>query len=123
MKRLKFFDKDSIEWTGIDDLHGFFRAMLMLKKRNPAMRAGDPSVTTHRLHTKLDDHLFVFARRAGDDQVIVLLNFSGENLTLPVSELLIQGPHREVFSGIWMDLSLAPLLQFLPWGYMVLEKV
>jgi alpha-amylase len=123
MKRLKFFDKDSIEWTGIDELHGFFRAMLMLRKRNPAMRAGDPSVTTHRLHTKLDDHIFAFAHRAGDDQVVVLLNLSGENLTLPVSELLLQGPFRELFSGIWMDLTRAPLLQFLPWGYMVLEKV
>jgi len=97
--------------------------MLMLRKRNPAMRAGDPSVTTHRLHTNLDDHIFAFARRAGNDQVVVLLNLSGENLSLPVSELLLQGPYREVFSGIWMDLTRAPLLQFLPWGYMVLEKV
>jgi glycosidase len=122
-KRLKFFDKDPIEWTGRYELHGFFQALLSLRKRNPAMRAADKSVTTHRLHTKADQRCFAFAKRAGDDVVLVLLNFSPEPLPVAANELLVQGEFRDIFTGNIDNLSLAPTLTIAPWGYAVLEKI
>src|SRR5260221_9276539 len=44
LKRLKFFDKDLIPWSGQYELHNFYKALLHLRKRNAAMRAGDPAV-------------------------------------------------------------------------------
>jgi hypothetical protein len=32
MERLKFFDKDTIEWPQENDLHEFYKALLDLKK-------------------------------------------------------------------------------------------
>jgi alpha-amylase len=122
-KRLKFFDKDQIDWAGRYEWHGFFRTLLQLRKRNPALRSGDPSVTLHRLHTSLDDHSFAFARRTGDDQVVVMLNLSGSEITIPVSELLLNGAFREAFTGIWTDLSKIPSIILPPWGYAIYEKV
>jgi glycosidase len=122
-KRLKFFDKDQIDWTGQYELHGFFRALLQLRKRNPALRSGDPASTLHRLHTSIDDRCFAFARRAGDDQVVVVLNLSADELQLPVSQLLIQGTYREVFTGNWQNMSPAGNLVLPAWGYAVYEKV
>jgi glycosidase len=122
-KRLKFFDKDPIEWTGQYALHGFYRTLLRLRKSNPALRSGDPSVTIHRLRTTLDERSFVFARRAGDDQVVVVLNLSPEPLALPVSELLLKGIYREAFTGEWLDLGRVPALHIQPWGWLVFEKV
>ena len=121
-KRLRFFDKDPIEWTGRYELHGFFRTLLRLRKSNPALRSGDPSVTIHRLHNRFDERCFVFARRAGDDQVVVILNLSAEPLAMPVSDLLLGGVYREAFTGEWLDLSRVPALDVPPWGYHVLEK-
>jgi glycosidase len=122
-KRLKFFDKDPIEWTGQYDLHGFFRTLLTLRKRNPALHSGDPSTTLHRLHTRSDDRSFAFARRSGDDQVVVILNLSDQQLTLPVPELLLQGIYREAFSGTWFDLARLHEFHLDPWGYLILEKL
>ncbi|HEV9038300.1 MAG TPA: alpha-amylase family glycosyl hydrolase, partial [Puia sp.] len=121
-KRLKFFDKDSIEWTGRYELHGFFRTLLWLRKSNPALRSGDPLVTIHRLRTQFDERAFIFARRSDEDQVVVVLNLSPEPLQLPVGELLLKGIYREVFTGFWFDLSRVPTLYIPPWGYNVLEK-
>ncbi|GGB22024.1 alpha-amylase family glycosyl hydrolase [Puia dinghuensis] len=121
-KRLKFFDKDQIDWTGRYEMHGFYRTLLQLRKRNPALRSGDPAVTLHRLHTSLDDRSFVFARRAGDDLVLVVLNLSAAELTLPVAQLLIHGSYREAFTGTWLDLPAAGNLVLPGWGYAVYEK-
>ena len=122
-KRLKFFDKDRIDWTGHYEMHGFYRALLSLRKRNPALRSGDPAITLHRLHTTHDDRCFAFARRAGDDQVVVILNLSAQPLSLPVTNLLLQGSYRDVFTGVWCDLSRVTQLDLPAWGYNVFEKV
>jgi glycosidase len=122
-KRLKFFDKDQIDWTGQYDLHGFFRTLLQLRKRNPALRSGDPAVTVHRLHTTLDHRCFVFARRAGNEQIVVVLNLSPDELHLPGSELLLQGIYREAFTGNWTEMSRTGQLVLPAWGYAVYEKI
>jgi alpha-amylase len=123
-KRLKFFDKDFIEWTGRYELHGFFRTLLTLRKTNRALRAGEPGGTLHRLHTRsADDRCFAFARRAGEEQVVVLLNISGEPLSVAVSELLLTGSYREVFTGVYADLSRMSAFELPAWGYAVYEKI
>jgi len=75
------------------------------------------------LNTKMDDRCFAFARRSGDDQVVVILNLSAHPLALPVSELLLQGVYREAFTRDWMDLSKFSVLTMQPWAYLVLEKI
>jgi glycosidase len=122
-KRLRFFDKDQIDWTGHYELHGFFRTLLQLRKRNPALRSGDPAVTLHRLRHSCDDRCFTFARRAGNDQVVVALNLSPDELHLPVSQLLLQGVYREAFTGNWLDLSATANINLPAWGYAVYEKL
>jgi hypothetical protein len=42
LKRLKFFEKDEINWGSRNELHDFYKNLLHLHSRNPALRAGDP---------------------------------------------------------------------------------
>jgi glycosidase len=122
-KRLRFFEKDQIDWTGSYEFHSFFRTLLQLRKRNPALHSASPAVSIHRLNTSIDDRCFAFARRAGEDQVLVLLNLSEQEMVLPVSELLTQGTWREVFTGNWTNLSKASHFVLPPCGYAVYEKL
>src|SRR5690606_7575872 len=39
-KRLEFFEKDPIPWTGKYELHDFYKKLLELRKENNAMRGG-----------------------------------------------------------------------------------
>lgn len=128
-KRLKFFDKDQIDWMGHCELETFYKGLLDLRKRNPALRACDPAVTTHRLHTRMGDRCFIFIRRAGEDEVLVVLNLSPEPLSLPASELLLQGCFTDIFTGAVADLTVGleggartGSIELLPWGYTVREK-
>jgi len=122
-KRLKFFDKDPIAWTGEYALHGFYKTLLELRRRNPALRAGDSAVTTHRLHAKeIDLRCFAFMRRTDTDAVWVILNFSAAELTVPLDELLITGVFSNVFTGETIDTGIVKSVVVAAWGYQVFEK-
>jgi hypothetical protein len=68
------------------------------------------------------DRCFAFARKAGNDEVVVVLNFSAEWLTVPNSELLLTGAFEEIFTGLRFDFSQTKEVHISPWGYTVLEK-
>ena len=53
-KRLKFFEKDTIEWTDMYELHDFYKTLLTLHSEHPALRAGDEKVETYRFKTTAD---------------------------------------------------------------------
>ena len=74
MKRLEFFDKDAIQWTGKNELQDFYKTLLNLHSNHPALRGGDPQVQTYRLKTTHDEHVFAYLRKNGDKEVLVVLN-------------------------------------------------
>jgi len=117
-KRLAFFDRDPIQWTGQYELHGFYKTLLECRKRNPALRGGDPATSTRRIHT--DGRCFGFVRCLGLNEVLVLTNISGEPLTVPASDLIVSGDFREIFTGAEYHGDGA--VQIEPWGYKVMEK-
>jgi hypothetical protein len=117
-KRLAFFDKDPIAWTGQYELHGFYKALLECRKRNPALRGGDPATSTRRIHT--DGRCFGFVRCLGLNEVLVLTNISGEPLTVPASDLYVSGTFKDIFTGAEFHEDGA--VQIEPWGYRVMEK-
>ncbi len=84
-KRLKFFEKDSIEWDGKFELHDFYKTLLTLHASSKCLRAGDLDVLT-KIVSHPDDHqVFSYARTNGDDQVLIVLNFSGGEMNFQVN--------------------------------------
>ncbi|MBA3675462.1 MAG: DUF3459 domain-containing protein, partial [Chitinophagaceae bacterium] len=81
-KRLQFFDKDEIEWKQEYELHNFYKTLLHLRKTSAALRGGDINTVTAKIKTNHDDKIFVFTRKNGNDEVLVILNFSAEKILL-----------------------------------------
>lgn len=132
-KRLQFFDRDPIGWKhengansagwGSDyQLHTFYKALLSLRKRNPALRGGDLSVATYRLNTGADDKCFAFVRRTGNSEVVVLLNISEGAITIPAGGLKMKGAYYDVFADQQIDFSIPGKMDIPAWGYKVFEK-
>jgi alpha-amylase len=120
LKRLRFFDKDPIEWTGRYELNDFYKALLALRRRSRALRAGDAEVATRRIYTGADDRCFGFVRTGGEDEVVVLLNFSGGGLELDPAFWGMRGEYKEVLTGREWKLPAGMVLA--PWGYEIWEK-
>lgn len=133
LKRLQFFDKDPIEWTGVCKLHDFYKTLLGLRKANPALRAGDVSVQTHRLGARaMGDAgaetaapgIFAFLRKHPSAEVLVVLNLSAEAQTIRFDEPgSPRGSFTEVFGKETVDLTTDQTVSMPAWGYKVLFRL
>lgn len=122
LKRLEFFEKDVIKWTGTYELHDFYKTLLMLHKNNRALRAGDTTVDTFMMNTSANDKLIAYLRKNGNSEVLVLLNMSGEQINFSVHDALLQGIFTNVFTKAEVDLSLNKNFELKRWDYLVMEK-
>jgi alpha-amylase len=121
-KRLLFFDKDFIEWTAQPALHEFCKTLLHLRKRNPALKAGDPVTLPAHIPTNADDRVFAFLRKSGEKMVAVLLNLSDDRVVVEFHEDGLSGPWRNVFSNGTIDFNVERTIPINAWGYAVFEK-
>jgi alpha-amylase len=119
-KRLKFFEKDEIQWTGENLLHDFYKKLLSLHSSNCALRAADLQSTTQRIKTSADDHVFAYLRKNGEQQVLVVLNLSNADIHFSLDG--INGKFKEVFLNSENDLSIDKNFQMGGWKYLIFEK-
>ena len=121
-KRLKFFEKDTIEWTGSYELHVFYKALLQLRKTNPALSI-DGTALTYRIKTSADGQVFSYLRRKGDREVLMALNFSSSPLAhFEFMDDRIKGSYRNIFNNLIIDMDRMKPLTLQAWDYQVLEK-
>ena len=118
LKRLKFFDKDEIEWASCA-LHLFYKTLLTLHKNNPALSAADPNVHTEFIQTDHPENILSFRRQTKEHEVIVLLNCNEKVNQIQVK---LTGSYEEVFFGIHYNSNEKATFELEPWGYNVLQR-
>src|SRR6185436_15153728 len=96
-KRLFFFDKDVIPWTGENKLHDFYKTLLTLRSTNPALRAADKNVRTYRLETTFNPGVFAFLRKNKEREVLVILNLSSGKQQIKIIGKVAAGEFKNVF--------------------------
>ena len=121
-KRLKFFDKDVIEWNDKYELHDFYKTLLALRKNNAALRTADPAVTTFHIITEGGKNIMAFLRKNDHDEVLVFLNLSKEKTGFIIKDQLINGTYTNVFTKA--DVGLVPdtFIEVQPWDYLLFER-
>jgi len=118
---LKFFEKDAIMWTGKNELHDFYKRLLNLHSSNPALRAGDPDVKTERLNAGGNKAIFTFLRRARENEVLAILNFSSSPADFSIDS--VNGKFKEIFQCQERDFSNDKNIHLHAWEYLVFEKL
>lgn len=122
-KRLEFFKKDVINWTGKYELHDFYKTLLTLRSKNPALRAGDENAKTFRIQTSDDKNVFAYLRSNGSNEVLVLLNLSGKNnLKVSINDYRIKGSFQNIFTKTYTGLNHSTAIEMNAWYYLVLVK-
>ncbi|TGE22417.1 hypothetical protein E5K00_19445 [Hymenobacter aquaticus] len=120
-KRLKFFDKDPIEW-GTYPLENFYTKLLILKKQHPALLNGDPCSQFRPLSTPDSAEVYAFTRAKEAATLLVAVNVGSRPRPLRVQHVA-EGNYRELFSGKILRLTTDTELALPPHGYVVYERI
>jgi len=144
-RRLKFFDKDQIDWNAYP-LGDFYTKLLQLNKRNAALTNGDACATFERLPAPAGVYAFfrqgqaspidlaittpdtpATARRPGTRApstatVVVCVNTSTQEQAFALPQVPA-GTYREIFSEQTLRLGARSRFSLAPHGYQVYELV
>ena len=120
-RRLKFFDKDEIEWTKMD-LVDFYTKLLHLHQNNKALWNGTYGGEVKFLNAEEEKNILVFEREKDGNKVICVLNLSGSNQHVALIHADLKGKFHDLFSGKKVSLNGKIKYELQPWGYKVLYK-
>jgi alpha-amylase len=120
-KRLQFFEKDPIVWSGNNELHEFYRTLLKLHSNNPALNGNIQIAPVQRLQTSAPDKVLAYLRSNGEHMVLTLLNLSKDNIDVQINDKL-NGELTEVFFKTKNNFTANRNFQMQPWSYFVFEK-
>lgn len=115
LRAIKFFDKDTMGFAKYARAP-FYQKLLTLHSTDKAL-AANASFT--RIHTKNDDHIYAFAREAGSNKVLVVLNLSNAPQTVSIDNAVINGEATEIFTGMKESLQAGRTFSLAAWGYQV----
>jgi glycosidase len=120
-KRLKFFEKDTIEWKD-SEMFGFYKELIALKERNEALWNGKYGGTLTRITSTNNKSVYAFMREKGEDRVFVVLNLTGDPAIITLKGKLYAGRYQEIFSGSKVKFKKDESLILQPWDFRVYEK-
>lgn len=103
-RRLKFFDKDSIDWVA-NDFAAFYQALTALKHRHPALRNGAEGSPIVRIATTGDASALAFTRSSGSSRIVVLINPTQSGINFHLNDNTLAGTYRDLFSGENVNLT------------------
>ncbi len=122
-KRLAFFEKDPIDWKGGYTLHDFYKTLLKLRKRNPALRSACSEARTRIIETSDEKSIMAYLRKNKNDEVLVFLNLSGKRTGFSIKDQFVKGNFVNVFTGVENHLATDTFIEIQPWNFLVYEKI
>ncbi len=115
-KRLRFFEKDTIEWKE-HEMEALYKKLNKIKEENPALWNGRYGGQIQMLKTKNNKQVFAFTREKGDNQVLAIFNFSDTDQDIKLKNLKAEKTFKDAFSQKQYN-GKAPL-GLKPWGYFI----
>ena len=118
-KRLKFFEKDTINWDNMVNVD-FYKALNNLKKENNALWNGEAGGTMIRLGDGSNQHVFASIRKKDQNAVITIINLSNKPQTINFDG--VNGNYTNVFTDETIELKGVNIFDLQPWKYMIFSK-
>ncbi len=119
-KRLKFFEKDPIEW-GDYVYTDFYKTLFSLKKANQALWNGGYGGEPIKIKTG-NPNTYAYVREKNGDKVVVILNLSKEEQAITLSGNDFAGDYTDIFMKQKKTVADGEKMTLAPWQYTVLSN-
>ncbi len=120
-KRLRFFDKDTIDWKK-SDFRELYTKLIQLKLKNKALWNGLAGGEMNRLDTNDDTNIFAFEREKDKNKVVAVFNLSNDEKEIKINSDKLADKFINLFTEKKIRLEQKSSFKLKPWGYLVLYK-
>jgi glycosidase len=119
--RLEFFEKDEIDWTHLYS-EDYYKYIINIRNTNPALWNGVEGGDLIRLNNNNTSKIFSFARKKGDNTVLVLCNLSPDGVDASINFALFEGIYTNSFTKEEIIITTTTKFYFAPWQYYIIER-
>jgi glycosidase len=117
-KRLKFFDKDEIDWQKPLPLQGFYTTLCSLHKTNAVSKGETLNLPTNQ------NYVMAFLRKYNTEIVLVILNLSNhDRVVVEVNNEAVMGLFENVFSGLTYNFTNKQKFELMANDYLVYKSI
>ncbi len=120
-KRLKFFEKDTINWQE-SRLRWFYTTLLQHKKKNKALWNGAAGGKLVTLATSQPTKVFAFTREKDGDRVLVVLNLSNSEVEFTFTAPPATAQLSDLFNAGGREALSTMPVKMAPWAYIILTS-
>jgi 1,4-alpha-glucan branching enzyme len=117
--RLKFFDKDQVDWSNLE-MQQFYSKLIGIKKENKALWNGSAGAPAHFLHTTVENSMLVIDRAVTGNHVISIFNLSSVPVTNNVGCPRIEGKFKNAITGEKVSYKTGQQFMLKGWEYLIL---
>jgi cyclomaltodextrinase / maltogenic alpha-amylase / neopullulanase len=117
-KRLRFFDKDTIDWKK-SDFRELYTKLIHLKLKNKALWNGISGGDMNRLNTNDDTSIFAIEREKDANKIVAVFNMSPNEKEIKINSDKLDGNFANLFTGGKIKLAGEATFKMKPWGYLV----
>ncbi len=111
-KRLRFFNKDTIQWRD-NTFHTFYRRLFTTFQNNAALYRGD----YEHIESENEEAVLIFVRTYQQNKALIVLNLSAQTQKVAVESEHLAEPYEEIFSGIPVRYKEQHTFNLEPWAY------
>lgn len=120
-KRLRFFDKDTINWKK-SDYREIYKTLVHLKLRNKALWNGIYGGEMQILKTNDNKNIFAFVREKDGNKVIAIFNLSKKEKIVNIANKNLDGKYKVLFNKKDIEITDHIKAELKPWTYLVFYK-
>jgi glycosidase len=116
-KRLRFFDKDTINWNDESKWTDVYAKFIKMKDKHRVLWNGSIGGSMKVLEVSGSKHVFAFERKGEVENVVVLLNLSGKKVEFTLKSKKLIGNYYDYFAKSAADIG--ETIKLPPYGYKV----
>ncbi len=120
-KRLRFFEKDTIEWKD-DKMFRFYQKLIDLRTRNKALWSGVYGGMVKRLETSDNSKLLAYERTKDNCNVLIICNLSYNDMEFTIDSNSVQGNYLNIMTGEKVLIESKIHIFLKGWEYRVYER-
>ncbi|PKP38079.1 MAG: alpha-amylase [Bacteroidetes bacterium HGW-Bacteroidetes-14] len=120
-RRLQFFEKDSISWSGDKSFEELYKKLILMKKENRALDVPFTQMP-EEIKTERPDAVLVLKRVLNDNIVLSAFNFSAESVKVSLNEGVENGNYKVFNETVTTTLQNGSEIEIEPFGFKIFYK-